>query len=96
MKNKGSFKSNLFAATAIILIFIGVVGFIMWLLQRVSEGKGTDLYQSHWGINFSAIGVLITLACVVVAAAIGMYFAKKHQDEEKDFLKKYGKNRDGN
>jgi heme/copper-type cytochrome/quinol oxidase subunit 2 len=83
-------KTPLFV-TGLTLGFIGFIGFVAWLIQRVSDGKGTDLYQSHWGINYSAIGVLILIAVAVVAAVIGAYLNHKHNKVEKDFLEKYGK-----
>lgn len=94
MKNKGTLKSNIFAIIAGILILIGMVGFLSWLIQRVIEGKGTDLYQSVWGISFSAIGLLITIFVVVMAVLLGSYINHKHKKEEKDFISKYGKKSD--
>jgi len=91
MKNKGTLKSNIFAAIAGLSIFIGMVGFLSWLIQRVIEGKGTDLYQSQWGISFSAIGLLITILFVVVVVMFGWYINHKNKKEEKDFINKYGK-----
>ena len=83
-------KTPLFV-TGLTLGFIGFIAFVSWLIQRVIDGKGADLYQSHWGISFSAIGVLILIAVAVAAIIIGAYFNYKHNQTEKDFLKKYGK-----
>ena len=90
MKIKGHINTSLFV-TGLILGLIAFFGFVLWLIQRVFDGKGTDLYQNTWGINLSAIGILILLVVVLVTVIIGAYYNHRHKQEEKDFLKKYGK-----
>ena len=79
-----------------VLTLVGFLGLFLWLLKEVIDGNGTNLYQSHWGLNFSPIGVLIFLGVCVVAGFIALYFIHREKKEEEDLLEKYGekKNRE--
>jgi len=72
---------------------MGIIGFLLWLIQRVIEGKGIDLYKSHWGLSFSAIGVLIFIGVAILAGLIGAFYSYRQSKEERDLVKKYGKGR---
>ena len=76
-----------------VLITMGIIGFLLWLIQRVIEGKGIDLYKSHWGLSFSAIGVLIFIGVAILAGLIGAFYSYRQSKEERDLVKKYGKGR---
>ena len=77
-----------------VLFAMGITGFLLWLIQRVIEGKGTDLYKSHWGLSFSAIGILIFIGVAILVGFIGAYYSYHQSKEEKDLINKYGKGRD--
>ncbi len=77
-----------------VLVTVGVTGFLLWLIQRVIEGRGTDLYKSHWGLSFSAIGVLIFVGVAILVGFIGTYYSYHENKEERDLLNKYGRGRD--
>lgn len=90
MKNKRLISTPLFII-GLALGFVSFIGFLFWLIQRVTDGKGIDLYQSHWGISYSAIGILIFLAVTVIVVLISAYLSYRHKQVEKDFIEKYGK-----
>lgn len=90
MKDNEPINTVLFVTSLVLGVF-GFFGLVFWLIKRVLDGKGADLYQSHWGISYSAIGVLILLVATIFAALIGGYLNHQFKKEEKDFLDKYGK-----
>ncbi len=77
-----------------ILMTLGTSGFILWLVKRVVDGKGVDLYKSNWGLSFSAIGILVLLAVAVLAVLVSFFFMCRQNKVEKDLLEKYGKDKD--
>jgi heme/copper-type cytochrome/quinol oxidase subunit 2 len=74
-----------------ILLIIGASGFLLWLIKRVIDGKGIDLYRSNWGINYSSIGILTLIVLVVVVMIVGSYLSSRQRKEEFDLLQKYSK-----
>ncbi len=77
-----------------VLMTLGTSGFILWLVKRVVDGKGIDLYKSNWGLSFSAIGVLVLFTVAVLAVLVSLFFMYRQNKLEKDLLEKYGKDKD--
>lgn len=71
------------------LVFLGIVGFVLLLIDKVATGRGLDYYINGWGIsqNYLSTLVLIAIVPIVIAAAWGFRYWQKR--EEKDLLKRY-------
>ena len=75
--------------TGITPVFLGIVGFVLLLVDKVASGRGLDYYMNGWGVrqNYLSTLVLIAIVPIVLAAAWGFRYWQKR--EEKDLLKRY-------
>ena len=80
-------ESKIALLVAVILMIVSGLSFVFWLVLRVLDGKGADLYKSHWGLSFSAIGVLILIGVCILVGFIGVYYSYQQSRMEKDLIK---------
>jgi len=91
MKLTSLTSSKVFKRSGIILVALAIITFAARIVMKVIDGKGADLYKSHYGISFSPVGILILFVILCLVGVWVLYALYKYEKLEKDLLSKYGK-----
>jgi uncharacterized membrane protein len=75
--------------TGITLVFLGIVGFILLLIDKATTGRGLDYYMNGWGITQNYLSTLILIAIVPIALAVAWGFRSWQKREENNLLRRY-------
>ncbi len=59
-------------------------------VAKVRAGEGLETYRTVWLVEFSYIGLLISLGAIVVALVVGVFFWWREERLWRDFENKYG------
>jgi hypothetical protein len=82
-------ENKLVNIVAYVAMFLGTIGFIIFLIKKVKSGSGLDHYISMMGYELSYLQALMIFGSVpfvlIVALIIGHFLNK----DERDFIKKY-------
>ena len=72
----------------------GLYQLVALAVEKVLAGKGFETYHTFRLVEFSYVGVLVTLGCMLLAAVISFFFWWREERQWRDFERKYGANSD--
>lgn len=87
-------KSTRAIATAgIAFLSVGCIGFVLMLIEKVTGGHGGERLFTLWGVDMSYLATLATVVLVPILAAAAWGWDYLARAEERDLLRRYGKDR---
>jgi hypothetical protein len=66
-------------------MFIGFVGFVLFVFQKILEGRGLEYYLTGYGVQFNYLGAAGVLIALSVAVLVGRALRYWTKHEERDF-----------
>lgn len=90
MKKEIKSKACVLTLVVMALWFLGSLGFLMKVLDKVFSGHGLDSYTTFWGVQFNYVGVLILFVLGVMLIVLSPLIYWLSTIDERNFKKKYG------
>lgn len=70
---------------------LALVGFLLRVVEKIRSGHGLDYYFTGFGVRFNYIGVLVLFVCIPTALLLGWVLNYWLSRDERDFIKRFGK-----